>query len=49
MLDGFDNLLMGFSIPSLMADWHVERGVFVPIVSLNRLKDVWGPDASEFK
>lgn len=34
MLDGFDMLLLGFTIPSLMKEWDLARGDFIPIVAL---------------
>jgi AAHS family 4-hydroxybenzoate transporter-like MFS transporter len=33
LLDGFDNQLIGFAIPTLIRDWHVTRGDFAPVVA----------------
>ncbi len=35
MLDGLDNLLLGTVIPSLMAQWHLERSAFIGLVALS--------------
>jgi len=35
MLDGFDNLLLGFVMPTLMAEWDVTRSAFVGVVALS--------------
>jgi MFS transporter, AAHS family, 4-hydroxybenzoate transporter len=37
IFDGVDNQLLGVTIPSIMAEWHVPRGAFSPIVSLGYL------------
>jgi MFS transporter, AAHS family, 4-hydroxybenzoate transporter len=34
VFDGMDNQLLGITIPSLIADWHVPRSTFAPVVSL---------------
>lgn len=34
MLDGMDTLMLGFVIPPLMAEWHINPGHFVPAVAL---------------
>ena len=34
MFDGIDNQLLGVTIPAIMADWHVARSAFSPIVAL---------------
>jgi AAHS family 4-hydroxybenzoate transporter-like MFS transporter len=34
VFDGMDNQLLGIAIPSLIADWHVARSAFAPVVSL---------------
>jgi AAHS family 4-hydroxybenzoate transporter-like MFS transporter len=34
VFDGMDNQLLGITIPSLIADWHVPRAAFSPVVSL---------------
>lgn len=33
LLDGFDNQLIGFAIPTLIKEWHVTRGDFAPVVA----------------
>lgn len=42
IFDGIDNQLLGVSIPSIMADWHVPRGAFAPVVALGYLGMVIG-------
>ena len=37
VFDGIDNQMLGVSIPSIMADWHVPRSAFAPIVALGYL------------
>ena len=37
VFDGIDNQLLGVTIPSIMADWHVPRSAFAPIVALGYL------------
>jgi AAHS family 4-hydroxybenzoate transporter-like MFS transporter len=37
IFDGIDNQLLGVTIPSIMAEWHVPRGAFAPVVSLGYL------------
>jgi AAHS family 4-hydroxybenzoate transporter-like MFS transporter len=37
VFDGIDNQMLGVTIPSIMADWHVPRSAFAPIVSLGYL------------
>jgi AAHS family 4-hydroxybenzoate transporter-like MFS transporter len=32
--DGFDIQILGFSIPSIMADWHVPRSAFPPVIAV---------------
>jgi MFS transporter, AAHS family, 4-hydroxybenzoate transporter len=32
--DGFDIQILGFSIPSMMADWHVARSAFPPVIAV---------------
>lgn len=32
MLDGLDNQLLGLVMPSLIADWHLDRGAFAPFI-----------------
>jgi AAHS family 4-hydroxybenzoate transporter-like MFS transporter len=34
IFDGFDNQLLGFAIPSLVADWHLPRSSFGPIFAI---------------
>ncbi len=34
IFDGIDNQLLGVTIPSIMAEWHVPRSAFSPVVSL---------------
>ena len=34
IFDGIDNQLLGVTIPSIMADWHVARSAFAPVVAL---------------
>lgn len=34
VFDGMDNQLLGITIPALIADWHVARSAFAPVVSL---------------
>ena len=34
IFDGVDNQLLGVTIPSIMADWHVARSAFAPVVAL---------------
>ena len=34
MFDGFDIQILGFTIPSLMHDWHVARSVFAPVLAV---------------
>src|SRR4051794_13330747 len=34
VFDGMDNQLLGITIPALIADWHVTRAAFAPVVSL---------------
>ena len=34
VLDGFDNLMLGFIMPSLMREWGLTKSAFVPIVAL---------------
>jgi AAHS family 4-hydroxybenzoate transporter-like MFS transporter len=34
IFDGIDNQLLGITIPAIMRDWNVGRGVFAPIVAL---------------
>ena len=34
VFDGIDNQLLGITIPALIADWHVTRADFSPVVSL---------------
>ena len=34
IFDGIDNQLLGITIPAIMADWHVARSAFAPIVAL---------------
>src|SRR5437763_1995361 len=34
VFDGIDNQLIGITIPALIADWHVPRSAFAPVVSL---------------
>lgn len=33
LLDGFDNQLIGFAIPTLIKEWHLTRGDFTPVVA----------------
>ena len=33
LLDGFDNQLIGFAIPTLIKEWHATRGDFAPVVA----------------
>lgn len=33
LIDGFDNQLIGFAIPTLIKQWHVTRGDFAPVVA----------------
>lgn len=37
VFDGIDNQLLGLAIPSLMAEWSVDRAGFAPVVSLSYL------------
>jgi AAHS family 4-hydroxybenzoate transporter-like MFS transporter len=37
IFDGIDNQLLGVTIPSIMAEWHVPRSAFSPVVSLGYL------------
>jgi AAHS family 4-hydroxybenzoate transporter-like MFS transporter len=37
IFDGIDNQLLGVTIPSIMAEWHVPRSAFAPIVALGFL------------
>lgn len=32
LLDGLDNQILGFAMPALMAEWHLPRESFVPVV-----------------
>src|SRR5689334_4602606 len=34
VFDGFDIQILGFAIPSLMAEWHVARSAFGPVLAL---------------
>jgi AAHS family 4-hydroxybenzoate transporter-like MFS transporter len=34
IFDGFDIQILGFTIPSLMRDWHVARSVFAPVLAV---------------
>src|SRR4051794_17793332 len=34
VFDGMDNQLLGVTLPALIADWHVPRSAFAPVVSL---------------
>ncbi|MEO7275262.1 MAG: MFS transporter, partial [Vicinamibacterales bacterium] len=34
IFDGIDNQLLGVTIPSIMAEWHVGRSAFAPVVAL---------------
>lgn len=33
ILDGFDSQLIGYAIPSMMAEWELSRGAFSPVVA----------------
>lgn len=33
ILDGFDNQLVGFAMPSLLADWKIDRSAMAPVLS----------------
>ena len=33
LLDGFDNQLIGFAIPTLIKEWHLARGDFAPVIA----------------
>lgn len=37
VFDGIDNQLLGVAIPSLLAEWSVDRAAFAPVVSLGYL------------
>ena len=41
IFDGIDNQLLGVTIPSIMAEWHVARSAFAP-----RVGHVFRPDFS---
>jgi AAHS family 4-hydroxybenzoate transporter-like MFS transporter len=34
LLDGFDNQVLGFALPAMIKDWHVEKGQFGPVVAI---------------
>ena len=42
IFDGFDNQLLGVSLPTIMREWGVTRGAFAPVVSLGYLGMVIG-------
>jgi AAHS family 4-hydroxybenzoate transporter-like MFS transporter len=48
MFDGMDNQLLGITIPALIADWHVPRTAFAPVVSLGFLGMIIGSAAAGY-
>jgi AAHS family 4-hydroxybenzoate transporter-like MFS transporter len=34
ILDGFDNQVLGFALPAIIKDWHVNRSAFAPVVAI---------------
>jgi AAHS family 4-hydroxybenzoate transporter-like MFS transporter len=34
LLDGYDNQVLGFALPAMIAEWHVARGLFSPVVAI---------------
>ena len=42
VFDGIDNQLLGIVIPTVMAEWHVPRRAFAPVVSLGYLGMMFG-------
>ncbi|MHB1204833.1 MAG: MFS transporter [Rhodospirillaceae bacterium] len=37
IMDGFDNQLIGFAVPAIMADWHIPKDSFGPILAVSLL------------
>ena len=48
VFDGMDNQLLGITIPALIADWHVARTAFAPVVSLGLVGMIVGSTAAGF-
>lgn len=48
VFDGMDNQLLGITIPALIADWHVTRAAFAPVVSLGFAGMIVGSTAAGF-
>ena len=48
VFDGMDNQLLGITIPALIADWHVARAAFAPVVSLGYAGMIVGGAAAGF-
>ena len=48
VFDGIDNQLLGITIPALIADWHVARSAFAPVVSLGFVGMIAGAIAAGF-
>ena len=34
MLDGYDNQVLGFALPAMIAEWHAARSLFSPVVAI---------------
>jgi MFS transporter, AAHS family, 4-hydroxybenzoate transporter len=34
LLDGYDNQVLGFALPAMIAEWHVARSLFSPVVAI---------------
>jgi AAHS family 4-hydroxybenzoate transporter-like MFS transporter len=34
LLDGYDNQVLGFALPAMIAEWHAERSLFAPVLAI---------------
>jgi AAHS family 4-hydroxybenzoate transporter-like MFS transporter len=48
VFDGIDNQLLGITIPALIAEWHVTRAAFAPVVSLGFVGMIVGAVAAGY-
>src|SRR6185312_8099697 len=34
LLDGYDNQVLGFALPAMIAEWHAARSLFSPVLAI---------------